>query len=320
MLQDIYCPSRRKKIEECIHLKTGWYQKESLLADEKICRELHVMISTWSMPTFSDEELKAFPNLEAVFYSAGTIKPFAEPFLKRGIKVISAWASNAIPVAEFTVAQIILASKGYWHASKAIKSRGKEHEHPRNSYPGMFEIEVALLGGGMIGSHVIKLLKNHHIKVLLVDPYFPQSKAEAMGVELVSLNQAFSRAQVVSNHLPNLPETEKMIGKEQFERMKDRAVFINTGRGQSVDEQGLIEVFSKRTDLEALLDVTFPEPPDEASPLYEMDNVHLTPHIAGAFGQERWRLVDTIIEELQSYIESKPLRYSISLEQLTNLA
>jgi phosphoglycerate dehydrogenase-like enzyme len=98
------------------------------------------------------------------------------------------------------------------------------------------------------------------------------------------------------------------------------ATFINTGRGATVDETGLLAALRKRPDLTALLDVTGPEPPRPDSPLYQADNVLLSPHIAGSIGREVLRQADTMIEECRRFIHGEPLRYAVTLEMLKHMA
>ena len=135
-----------------------------------------------------------------------------------------------------------------------------------------------------------------------------------MGVELVSLDQVFARALVVSNHIPDMDATQGVIGTGHFKRMRDGATFINTGRGAQVVETDLIEVFRARQDLTALLDVTWPEPPVPDSPLWELENVIISPHIGGTIGDEVTRLADCAIEEFEHWVAGQPLRFQVTRE------
>ena len=88
------------------------YTKADVISEPSLFSEVEFIFSTWGMPSFTEEEIKAcFPLLKCVFYGAGTVQKFARPFLNCGVRVFSAWAANAVPVAEMTVAQIILANK-----------------------------------------------------------------------------------------------------------------------------------------------------------------------------------------------------------------
>jgi phosphoglycerate dehydrogenase-like enzyme len=257
------------------------------------------------------------PRLRAVFYAAGTVQPFARPLLERGVTVVSAWHANAAPVAEFTLAQILLATKGYWrNAGRSRERRGWGHE----SGPGNFGETIALLGMGAVGRAVVQLLKPFQLKVIVFDPFLSDADAARLGVERVGLEEAFARGIVVSNHLADKPETKKLLGEPLFRAMRPGATFINTGRGATVDEAALIRVFGDEPSLTALLDVTDPEPPVEGSPLFDLRNVHLTSHIAGAVGDEVVRMADLCIEEFEAWIAGKPLRYAVTLPMLDRMA
>jgi len=176
------------------------------------------------------------------------------------------------------------------------------------------------VGIGAIGRAVAAMLKPFNTTVLGVDPYLPEDQARALDLEMVSLEEAFERAYVVSNHLPNLPTLQGVLTGKLFSAMPHGATFINTGRGAQVQEDGLIRVLNQRPDLTALLDVTAPEPPKPESELYTLPNVQLSSHIAGAMNNEVVRMADTAIEEFISWRDGQPLRYSVSLEQLEIMA
>ncbi len=285
----------------------------------KELKDIQYLFSTWGMEPLSREQIALLPSLEAVFYGAGSVQFFARPFLEAGVKVVSSWGANAIPVAEYTVAQVLLANKGFY---RSLMTRRKDHgSFNRGAYPGNYETTVALLGAGMIGRAVIERLKPYALEVIVFDPFLSAADAEALGVETVALDEAFRRGFVVSNHLANLPETVGMLKGAHFASLPESATFINTGRGATVEEEAMIAVLQSRPDLTAVLDVTCPEPPEEGSPLYTMENVILTPHIAGAVGsREIWRLADFMIEEAMALRDGKALRYEVTPEMLKTMA
>jgi phosphoglycerate dehydrogenase-like enzyme len=101
------------------------YTKADIEKDPDAFAEVEIIFSTWGMPKFTEEEIGCYlPSLKCVFYGAGTVQSFARPFLARGVKVFSAWAANAVPVAQMTVAQIILANKGYYLTSRLCRAEG----------------------------------------------------------------------------------------------------------------------------------------------------------------------------------------------------
>jgi len=186
---------------------------------------------------------------------------------------------------------------------------------------GCYNSTVGIISLGMVGRGVVRLLKNLEVKVIAYDPYVSKEEAERLGVELVSLEEIFRRAEVVSVHTPWLKETENMIRGDHLRMMKRDAAFINTARGAVVCEKEMIEVLQERRDLYAVLDVTYPqEPPADDSALWDLPNVILTPHIAGVVGAERLRMGEYMVEELRRYIKGEPLKWRISEEQAIIMA
>lgn len=279
---------------------------------------VQVIFSTWGMPTLSPEQVSAMPGLRAIFYAAGTIQGFARPFLERGVTIASAWAANGVPVAEWTLAMILLSNKGFW---RNARSASRPQTRPGAFVGrGNFGACVSILGAGQIGRKVIELLRPFELQVVVFDPFLPDEAARALGVEKVGLEAAFARGDVVSNHLANLPATQGLLRRQHFGSMKADATFINTGRGATVAQDEMIQVLGQREDLTALLDVTHPEPPGPGSPLYGLPNVHLSTHIAGSVGDEVVRMADFMIEEFERWARGEPLRYEVTLEMLETMA
>lgn len=314
----VYAQGRREHLESQLEMFPHIVSGENFEALLPQLREIELFFSTWGMLPLSGAQLEQLPRLKAVFYAAGTVQSFARPFLERGILVVSAWAANAVPVAQWTAAQILLSNKGYWRNSREFtRSRAKGGVWQGR---GNFGATVCLLGAGQIGRLVVEFLRPFDLKICVFDPFLPDETAAELGVEKVGLREAFERGVVVSNHLANLPATVGMIGGEHFSAMPDGATFINTGRGATVRETELIEIFAARPDLTALLDVTHPEPPTPDSPLWTLENVHLSSHIAGSIGDEVVRMADYVIEECERWQNGQPLRYAVTLEMLETMA
>ena len=292
----VYSEAQRKKIAEVTDLMPEIVNAGNF--DSVDLKDVEVIFSTWGMMCFTGEQLDRMPNLKAVFYGAGATDYFARPLLARGIKVISAWKANAIPVAEFVLAQIILSMKNYFSNNWNNKFAG----------PGCYGETVALIGAGAISSKLQEMLKVLNLNVLVI-PSRPERRT-------VSLEEAFRTAYVVSNHLPNREDNQKVLTKELFASMRQGATFINTGRGAQVDEAGLIEVLKARPDLTALLDVTFPEPPEAGSELYTLPNVRLTSHIAGSLNDEVHRMADYVIGDYLHFAAGEPLEHEVTEEML----
>ena len=274
------------------------------------------------MPALTEAQIEAhFPNLEAVYYAAGTVQYFARPFLKRGVRVFSAWAANGVPVVEFTVAQIVLAGKGYFQSLRRYRERDRKAAFAYTmSLPCNYNIRVGILGAGVIGREVMARLKAYQYEVLAYDPYVSDEVLSSLGAKRASLEEIFSTCQIISNHVANLPATVGMIDGKLLHSMLPNAAFINTGRGAQVVESELIAALKERPDRTALLDVTWPEPPEEGSEFYTLPNVFLTPHIAGSQNNEWARMALYMVEEFERTEDHLPVRYEVTEKMLETMA
>lgn len=321
-MKTIYLCKKASTVAKVYGVDGAVYTKDDVLNDPDAFAKTEYIFSTWGMPEFSEEELqRCLPNLKALFYAAGTVQAFARPFLTRGVKVFSAWAANAVPVAEYTVAQIILANKGFFGSSRMHKAG--DHLEALDyfyAFPGNYNTKVGIIGAGMIGKLVIEMLKAYRLEVLVFDPFLPDEKAAELGVTKCSLQTLFAECSVVSNHLANNPQTAGMLRYEHFSAMKPYATFLNTGRGAQVVEADLARALSERSDLTAILDVTFPEPPEDGHKFYTLPNCILTPHIAGSSGNEVARMGEYMRQEFENFTQSKPCRYEVTLEMLKTMA
>ncbi|MBQ6823859.1 MAG: hydroxyacid dehydrogenase [Clostridia bacterium] len=315
----IYLTKKRENIQAVFQTEETVYTKEDLLAAPQRFAEVETVFSTWGMPAMTEEEIRrCLPRLKAVFYGAGSVQSFARPFLACGVRIFSAWAANAVPVAEYTVAQIILANKGFFKTMRySDKTTAKElFSH----YPGNYEVKIGIIGAGMIGTMVIERLKSYDLQVLVFDPFLSEEKAAKLEVEKTSLERLFAECSVVSNHLANNEQTQGILHGRLFETMLPYATFINTGRGAQVVEEELIATLTARPDLTAILDVTHPEPPLEGSPLYTLPNCILTPHIAGSSGREVARMGQYMKEEYERFCQGVPCLYEVTLKMLETMA
>ena len=310
------------ELQKITDIEKKIYSKADVISQPDTFADVELVFSTWGMPDFTKEEIKAYlPALKCVFYGAGSVQRFARPFLNCGVKVFSAWAANAVPVAEYTVAQIILSNKGYFVTSRIFHTQGKRAAREAMAKcNGNYGETVGIIGAGMIGKLVIQMLKQYNLKVIVFDPFLPDEKAEELGVEKCELAEVFERAFVVSNHLANNEQTQGMLKYEHFSKMRENAVFVNTGRGAQIVEDDLVRILSERPDLTALLDVTYPEPPVEGHPFYTLPNCLLTPHIAGSDGQEVARMGRYMLCECQSYLCGDPCKYEVSMKMLETMA
>lgn len=313
-------------IKDMLFLRCGvvsrTYTKSDVMEQPEQFADVDYIFSTWGMPCFTEDKINEyFPRLKCVFYAAGSVQYFARPFLNCDVQVFSSWAANAVPVAEYTMAQIILANKGFFQ-NQLIYKRGDnitagEHFH---GHTGNYRACVGIIGAGMIGSMVAERLQAFDLEVLVFDPFLSDEKAEKLCIEKVTLEELFSRCVVVSNHLANNEQTRGMLNYELFSKMPKFSTFLNTGRGAQVVEEDLARFLTERPDCTAVLDVTTEEPLPVANPLRSCENCFITTHIAGSAEHEVWRMAEYMLNELIRYEAGEKTLYSVSLDMLRTMA
>lgn len=280
--------------------------------------DVEVIFATWGMIAFEDKHFNAMPKLKAVFYAAGNVKAFAQPLIDNDIVLVSAWQANAIPVAEMCLSQILLSLRGYFRSvrqyrdTKAITAKAYHRT-------GVNGETIGMLGMGKIGVRTRHLLKDYPLKVIAYDPFLTDARAKELDIENVSMEAVFESSAVVLNHIPDIPSTRGVLNEGHFRSLRDGATFINTGRGAQVIEDDMIRVLSERQDLTALLDVTEPEPPTDASPFWQLPNVINSPHIGGTIGDEVTRLSDLVIEEFEHWSAGQPLEHQVTAKILETM-
>lgn len=316
----VFTPAVLKKLGEYGEL-SSLINKSNLEENSAFLGECEVAFSTWGMPVFTENEIKKYmPKLRAVFYAAGTVQYFARPFLESGIKVFSAFAANAVPVAEYTFAQIILAAKGFYQSAKCYRILPLRSHSFANSATGNFCCKVGLVGLGAIGSMVAERLKELDAEVYACDPFVSEERAKELGVTLVDLETLFAECDIISNHLANKPELKNIFSRKLFKKMKKHSTFINTGRGAQVAEYSLALSLILHPSRTFVADVLKKEAFPYINPLFWCPNAILTPHIAGSTGNEPQRMAYYMMEELERFIGGENTKYEVTLESLERMA
>ena len=320
--ESVYAPAVLERLKAQTDCDGRCYRKADILEQPAAFADTEVLFSTWGMPAFTEEEIRTYlPALRCVFYAAGTVQGFARPFLQCGVRVFSARAANAVPVAEYTVAQIVLAGKDFFCQSRLLANGGRDAAAARRgTHIGNYRKRVGLIGCGTIGTLVAQRLQAYDMEVLVYDPYLSVDRAAQLRVTPCSLETLFSSCAVVSNHLPNTEKTRGMLRYAHFASMPPYATFLNTGRGAQVEEDGLVKALTERPDLTAVLDVTDPEPSPAGHPFYTLANCFLTPHIAGSLGNEVIRMAEYMLEEYERYQSGQDCPHEVLLAMLETMA
>ncbi|MEA4890583.1 MAG: hydroxyacid dehydrogenase [Clostridiaceae bacterium] len=321
VIENVYGSEQLKRLQANVDLYPVPVTRENWSEHREALQSAELIFSTWSMPVWTEAEIAEYmPSLQAVYYAAGSVRFFAKPFIDRHIVVVSGWRANAVPVAQYATAQIMLAAKGYFRVQPLYKTSRDEARQTASKYPGNYAIKIGLLGAGAIGSLVAGLLQPHNLEVLVYDPFLSDEKAKSLQVRKTDLDEIFSTCSVISNHLANLPATQRLLQASHFQRMLPYATFINTGRGAQLDEQALADALLAEPGRTALLDVLIDETHPEQSPLFDRPNCLITPHIAGSSGQEVRRMADFVLDDLERMLSGRPLLYRVTAEMLETMA
>ena len=283
--------------------------------------DTEILVTGWGTQLVDGAVLDCAPSLRAVIHTGGSVRKIVTPEVyQRGVRVSSQVVNNAIPVAEYTLAMVILALKGVLQSAHAYgTARTSQDVYRLMANHGSYRRTVGIVGASRVGRRVIMLLKALDVDVVVYDPFLDEGDAQVLGVRVVALAELARSSDIVSIHAPSLPETHAMINADFLAQMRDGATIINTARGSLVDEEALISELA-RGRLHAVLDVTDPEVPAQSSPLWSLPNVLLTPHVAGALGVELQRLGDAAIEEVRRVAAGEPMRYEVTLDSLGMMA
>ncbi|MGP3962211.1 hydroxyacid dehydrogenase [Nonomuraea sp. 3N208] len=284
--------------------------------------EAHILVTGWGCPRIDAGVLAAAPRLRAVVHAAGTVKALVDPLVfERGVIVSSAAEANAVPVADYTMAMLILGAKQTFSRARRYASavEGTPRDWLAGEGTGLHDCTVGVIGASRIGRLVLRRLRSFDVQVLLYDPYVTAAEASDLGVEQVSMDELCRRSDLVTVHAPALPETRHILDGRRLDLLPDGAVVVNTARGSLIDTEALTRSCAGGR-ISAILDVTDPEPLPPGHSLFALPNVLITPHLAGAQGRELRRLGEFAVAEVSQLLSGAPLLGRVEPEQLSYIA
>ncbi|VVA99236.1 unnamed protein product [Arabis nemorensis] len=197
-----------------------------------------------------------------------------------GCLVVNAPTANTIAAAEHGIALLASMARNVSQADASVKAG----EWKRNKYVGVSLVgkTLAVMGFGKVGSEVARRAKGLGMRVIAHDPYAPADRAHAIGVDLVSFDEALGTADFISLHMPLTPATSKMLNDETFAKMKKGVRIVNVARGGVIDEDALVRALDAGIVAQAALDVFTKEPPAKDSKLVQHERVTVTPHLGAS--------------------------------------
>jgi phosphoglycerate dehydrogenase-like enzyme len=290
---------------------------------DALLAEAEILVGHWGTPTIDGALLDRAPNLKLFAYAAGTIKwSLSDDAWDRDLVVTSGAAANAEPVAEYTLAMILLANKRVFPNIDFQAGRDAWAPPPTAAPHGNWDKTIGLVSASLIGRRVAELLQPFpHLRVEIYDPFVDAADIETLGATKVDdLDALCAHSDVLSIHAPALPATHNLITAEHLAALPDGATVINTSRGHCLDLDALTaELEAGR--LFAIIDVTDPvEPLPDAHPLRSLPNAIYTPHIAGSQGTELARMSDWVCDEVERFVEGRPQRNRITRDMIDRIA
>lgn len=299
----------------------GFLEEFQSDAARAVLSRTDVLVTGWGSPAVDVAALEAAPSLRAILHSAGSVKPHVtDGVWERQIQVSSAAEANAVPVAEYSAAMIVLAGKKVLPIARRYHAIRQEFDVEAR-YPGLgnYGKRVGIVSASKIGRKVIELLQPFGFEMVVYDPFISEAEAAGLGVRLIDLDHLLATSDVVSVHAPSLPATQNLLDARRIGLMRAGATLINTARGEIIDQEAL----TRRVvdgELFAILDVTTPWVLAADHPLYGHENALLTPHIAGSVGVELGRLAEVPLSELRRLSAGYPLKHAVDALQLASTA
>ena len=235
---------------------------------------------------------------------AGVESEVAQELIKCSNNFSYAGGVHAIPIASYVFTQMLRHVKGLDIHNKQQKDLLWK---PLLLIGELTDLTIGITGFGGIGQEIARLAKAFRMNVFATK----RSKIESVDLDSLydpsDINEMLKLSDFIVNCLPDSPETNKIFSKEKFQIMKSSAMFINVGRGESVNEQDLAQALLDGEIACAALDVTYPEPLEKDSLLWKLDNCYITPHDSAWAPKGSQRLLDLFSNNFQRYIEGKDL-------------
>lgn len=267
-------------------------------------------VAVTQLAPFSAGMMDRLPRLKLIAVSrGGPVNIDMAAARERKIRVVNTPGRNASAVAEFTIGAILAETRLITRGHDALRRGEWRGDLYRADLTGeeLSEMTVGVVGYGHVGTKVVRILKAFGCKVLVCDPYVQISAEDRNdGVEQVSVERILAEADVVTLHARVTAETRGFFGKDQFAAMKPGSYFVNTARGPLVDYPALTEALKSRHLRGAAIETFAVEPVPADWELLQLDNVTLTPHIAGASVKTVKFAAEAAAEEVRRFIAGEP--------------
>ncbi len=230
---------------------------------------------------------------------------------ERGVLVMNTPGGNAVSVAEHTMALMLAMAR--WIAQANASTRAGRWEKSRFLGTELEDKTLGIIGLGNIGLEVVKRARPFGMKIIAYDPFASPQIAAGEGVDLVPLEELYSRSDYITLHAALTPQTRGLLNREAFARMKDGVRIVNCARGELIDAEALDAALASGRVGGAALDVFHPEPPPPGYALFRHENVLATPHIAGSTEEAQEKVGVRIAEQIREYLKSSVVINAVNM-------
>lgn len=234
---------------------------------------------------------------------------------KKGIVVMNTPGGNNVTTAEHTISLMLSLAR---HIPQAFASL-KAGEWKREKFVGveLCNKTLGIIGLGNVGRIVAERALGFKMKVIAHDPFVPAESMARLGVELVSLDEIYKKADFITVHVPLINETRGLINRAVFAKMKPGVRIINCARGGIVDEKDLADALQDGRVAGAALDVFVDEPPPPDHPLLKMSQVIATPHLGASTDEAQLNVAIAVAEQMVDYLARGIIRYAVNVPSVS---
>jgi D-3-phosphoglycerate dehydrogenase len=266
-------------------------------------RGAEIALNVRAYTTFSERVVAALPELKLVsILGTGTDNFDLAACIRHGVAVTNTPGASTVSVAELTLALILTVARHVALADRKVREGVWHHQHG-------FELRgkvLGIVGLGLIGQEVARLGRALGMEGIAWSFHDDRERAARLGVTMVPLEELLRRADVVTIHVRNSPETRGLIGRREIERMKPAAILINTARAAIVEEEALRDALREGRLAGAGLDVFLQEPLPPENPWIGLDNVVLSPHVGWVTHEAAARLAAAPVDNIARYLAGQP--------------
>jgi D-3-phosphoglycerate dehydrogenase len=239
----------------------------------------------------------------------------ADAATKRGIVVMNTPGGNNVTTGEHTVALMMALAR---HIPQAVASLKSGH-WDRNKFVGveLCNKTLGVVGLGNVGRIVAERAAGLRMRVIGFDPFIAAENIARMGVEPGTWDELIAKSDFITVHVPLTPDTQSLINKEAFAKMKTGVRIINCARGGIVDEQDLADAIKAGKVAGAALDVYVDEPPRADHPLLELDQVITTPHLGASTDEAQLNVAIAVAEQMVDFLAKGVVRYAVNVPSVS---